>query len=1629
MINNIETPIAVTVEKVTIDDKNYTKETYEDGTYAYRDEDGNVNSIYYPNGYTKTTALEEGDVLDFYDDGKIKSIKSCNTYSSYTVLHDNGETYESNPQYDYKLINAQNYNENGIIEDAILSNGTEITYYENGYCEDIITADEDIIKFDENGNISSLQSGGKHSSFSFYHANGEHWQSDPKDDYTKIEEQTWYESGKVKSRDYFGDSYTSYYENGYIENYYGADGDIIEFDENGNLTSIYSSGKHESFELQHANGETWKSNPQYDYTNIRKQKWQEGNVTNTSVDVNNEEIDKMVKERAHWLCEQFIEANNKRLEEIQSLNKNDHKEYVKDMFERLGHGHIYDNYCIVAQLNSLQDVCDSSGNLNGSYQNTTNCANFITNMRKKGYGDCFTKNPKKEDIHPGDMIFTPRDKNGNYHVVSVKEVYQDENGETHIIVNSFNNDKTREFNGGKCTVFNTEKYMEKTLYKELEQQNFMQQEQNDQYIASNNGTRRMEDTQYAEMTAYLTRGMPTERDEMAYGDTQALQDVEQTATQTTISSQTEEIAEVIETSALQEEINTENSANTSAQASNDESKTDEFLRTINHSGNYRAELNSDGNIDVYDKDNGYLLERFAPNGQVLISTYTNLKAEFTPEGHLESLQGIDDIKYTFYPNGHLATKTSKEGEVTEYPQNKDLPQAESVELDNNASINYENGKLSHFTDSQGWSHEISEKGVCVKVSAPDGRSVSYYENYNIKSSHFPDEPDRYYNINETLKKEVYADGSIIDYDDNGLKHRTTPEGIKVDYDDNDYIQKVTYPEGDEIGFGPDGSLDYIKSSGKRSSYTLDIEDEGTHWFTEEKYDYTQIKEQKWEKGKVVSQTMFEIEEQTSNNNISNSENDATANRVEHYPNGNIKYEEWNDGSKNYYYESGSLQRAERDDMIVDYYENGNYKRIDNKDGNVVEYYENGNIKTAEYPEGDILNFDEKGNLTHVVASGAHSSYDISTGDNQSWTSDPQYDYTQIADQTFENGKLVKEVKFSDIKPEPSDEIVNNSFDLPSQQEQPAPAKTTTKTDEESEKTYNENGALIYERYPSGAYNEYYENGYIKTHHAPAGDVIDFDENGKPTHIKSSGKYNSYELTHANGKKWHSPALRDYTKIKEQTWENGRMTGIERFTRQERIDNYNKYHDENGNIISSMAPKQPGIINELADLGDDVNATNKKTSTLRENKTEDATLKWYENGQIKEEVLDSGLSRQHSEDGKLIRRSYGDNYSYTFYPNGEIKTITSPDGNTTQLEENTNITQVKEVKLPNGATIHYDSEGRIASEELKDGRKITYSAQGNIESYEWPNGEKATYYETGELKTYHFIDHDVEYYKNGKLKEADFGDGSQIKFDEKGNTTYIKSSGKSKKFRIEEDEGKVWESDDKYDYREIKEQTFDKENNSTNAKFSDGTERTFDEQGKIKSEKTFDEEGNLTSIKTYDDNGNIKKYKSDSPNAEYHENGYLKTYSTPDGDVLEFDDRGNITHIQSSGKASSYNIEHPNGEHWQSSPQYDYTEIKEQTYVNGELKEQIDQDKVEEEKKRKEEEKKRKEEEREQKRQERRARRLERIARLRALRRARFAAQGGADNPVETFMQYKQGENNEHQSAFMQWIKSRQAQNN
>ncbi|MBP5399719.1 MAG: hypothetical protein J6Y53_04815 [Alphaproteobacteria bacterium] len=1814
MPNSIETPIAVNTEEVTIDDNIYIKETYEDGTYAYKDQEGNVTSVYYPSGYTKVTALEDGDVLSFYDGGKIKSVESCNTHSSYTVLHDNGEIYESNPQYDYKLINSQNYDENGNLEEATLSDGTEISYYENGYCEEIITDDEDIIKFNDNGQVTSIQSSGKHSSFSFDHANGEHWQTAPEDDYTEIEEQTWYDNGQTKSKDNFDDSYTAYYENGYIETYYSPDHDQIEFDENGNLTSIHASGKHSSYELQHANGETWKSDPQYDYTNTKQQKWQDGNLVSTSVDVSNEEVEKMVKERAHWLCEQYIEATDRRLAEIQSCNSTEKTQYVKDMFDRLGHGRIYDKYCIVGQLNCLQDVCDSSGNLNDSYHNTTNCANFIANMKKNGYADCFSKNPKKEDIHPGDMIFTPRDKDGNYHVVSVKEVYQDEKGETHVIVNSFNSDGTKEFKGnGNYTVFNTEKYMEKALYKELEEQNLWQQEQdNGQYIASNGDTRQMDAVKYAEMNTYLTRGMEPESDI--------------------------QLADAV--------VEHDNTSQTVPEAPQQESQEDQIVT---------------GPIDTKYYEDGTLAYEEYPDGS---------EKSYRKNGKLQYEKLPDGTEKTYYISGNLKYEKHPDGTEKSY-DNTDDYSLQYEKLPDGTENTYSDGKLIATKSKDGdWNYQSTPKyaspshtkieyypdGTTPKhVERPDGVIIDYYENGQYKHYEWPsgDKAD-YYEHNGILKHYEWAEEEKIvekaDFDEKGVvKYQEDSDGTKIYYYENGIPKHKELPDGTIIDYDEKGQ---IKEENQSNPPSIEKTEDQILASNQQTQDNTQ-----------TTTTITKEEE----NNMTEQQTNGNDNcHVEYYDNGNIKYEEWPDGSKNFYYESGALQRAERDDMIVDYYENGNYKRLDYKDDNVIEYYENGNIKTAEYPEGDYLEFNEKGEPTRILSSLTYPSYTITRGDNQTeWTSDPQYDYTQIAEQTFENGKVVKEIKSEERQLAQENAADFHEYIAPEHAQKDTSPKSKTyyengnvkyeELEDGSKNFYYENGKLqrtesdernvdyyengSYKRvdYKNGNATDYYENGYVQKTTCVEGDVIEFDEQGRATHIKSSGRFISYEVNHANGEKWHSPALRNYTKIKEQTWENGKLKDITRFTKEERAANYNKYHNPDGQAIINDNTE---AINDVADI-----APQPQNSDIitRENQVDDANLKWYGNDQLAEETLDSGLSRKHSADGKLLTRTYPGTgkpsfsehllgkkaeaeVTYTFYPNGHLKSQTNADGTTTTFEENEKLPQATSIKLPNGATIHYDAEGKMTAEELSDGRKITYSDKGNVETYEWPDGSKATYYETGEAKSWQENNTETFYYPNGGVKQVNYNDGNQIKFDENGSPTYIKSSGKANKIIVKDANGNTfWESDQKYDYTKIQEQVFYDNGNIKYEKFTDGTEkaytrdgtyhteklpdntlRTYDE-GKIEYEKlpdgtektsfhegyktyeklpdgtentyrngelmstkipggewqyvgakvepsedekieyypsgaekhiefsdgrkydfyengmpkhkewpdgqkedfyengsvkhvewndgakgdfsengiqecqiypdgtkkythpngllkhqenpdgskvdyyengmlskktdkdgnetNYDKEGNqITEKSTHqkeensdeladktETKNNKKSHKSKSSNAEYHENGYIKTYNSPDGDVLEFDDRGNITHIQSSGKVSSYDIEHPNGEHWQSPAQYDYTKIEEQTYENGELKSHVDKQKEDDQKKAR-------EEERKKRREERKARRLERLAKLKALIAERYAAENG-DSPTGIFQRHRQNDNQERQSPVMQWFKNRQSQNN
>ena len=215
-------------------------------------------------------------------------------------------------------------------------------------------------------------------------------------------------------------------------------------------------------------------------------------------------VHQMVEESSDWLCQEYVKAANRRLTAIKRCaNKTS---YVKNMFARMGHGSKYDEYCLVAQLCCFKDVTDKTGNVQNVLPKSAECSSFMQSLRNKGYGDCLRTNPSFKSMRPGDMVFTPRGS-GKYHCTSVKKVWQDNKGKYHVLLNSFNNDRTYELGTGKTyIVVNMHKLVSKALWKEMVAKGIvnskMPQTNTDQILTF---------SEYNKIKAFLTKGMPEQK--------------------------------------------------------------------------------------------------------------------------------------------------------------------------------------------------------------------------------------------------------------------------------------------------------------------------------------------------------------------------------------------------------------------------------------------------------------------------------------------------------------------------------------------------------------------------------------------------------------------------------------------------------------------------------------------------------------------------------------------------------------------------------------------------------------------------------------------------------------------------------------------------------------------------------------------------------------------------------------------------------------------------------------------------------------------------------------------------------------------------------------------------------------
>ena len=279
------------------------------------------------------------------------------------------------------------------------------------------------------------------------------------------------------------------------------------------------------------------------------------------------------------------------------------------------------------------------------------------------------------------------------------------------------------------------------------------------------------------------------------------------------------------------------------------------------------------------------------SAQQLAATIDNVRGKTS--GIVENLLDITNDKKYYYGNGALLELTQPNGRTYNYFNNGKIRR---VELPNGKTISwFENGKPSEYKSPTGLQKKWHDNGRIKELVATTGEDLTVYG--------YPDLTSVSFYRNGAKSKEVYINGDVIHYHQNGNKTCVETKAgqivdtfyVKDGKPDEKFISGKKY-----IGYYPNGNL---------------------------KYDYS---------GET---------------------------RIEYFEDGKVSFQENPDGSIEKFYESGALKhRKNPDGSIEKFYESGALRGRNNPDGFRERFYESGAVAGIRKPDGSIELFSESGNL-------------------------------------------------------------------------------------------------------------------------------------------------------------------------------------------------------------------------------------------------------------------------------------------------------------------------------------------------------------------------------------------------------------------------------------------------------------------------------------------------------------------------------------------------------------------------------------------------------------------------------------------------------------------------------------------
>ena len=279
----------------------------------------------------------------------------------------------------------------------------------------------------------------------------------------------------------------------------------------------------------------------------------------------------------------------------------------------------------------------------------------------------------------------------------------------------------------------------------------------------------------------------------------------------------------------------------------------------------------------------------------------------------------------------------------------------------------------------------------------------------------------------------------------------------------------------------------------------------------------------------------------------------------------------------------------------------------------------------------------------------------------------------------------------------------------------------------------------------------------------------------------------------------------------------------------------------------------------------------------------------------EEVLGQTVVKQKYADG-----SYGIDLGYgtveIHYPDFSVRTfgLKEKDGNDYYL---------KQENLIDGTVRKYNGDGIKYYEKLSNGEERTWDIffqKAHIKKEVIPGEVTREYHLTGNYSKKCRLLPGTEYnyllreeFANGNIVEYYADRHEKIKKSEKLEDGVVRSFYRDGTLMAE-----IFQDGYEVGYYQINDKKVKK-----SEKLTDGTERTYYENGQLEKEKLTD-----GTERTYNGNGQLEKERlTDGTERTYYEDGIKKTEISPNGEVKEWDNKGNIIHEEylSSPEVTTY----------------------------------------------------------------------------------------------------------------------------